>query len=171
MAFMNQTRKLKHLSILLLLVISTQCKEAGNPATESEKSIRLAREKSNAAIARQDTIALAEIWTNDYHIITSRNFEVSGSDNNRNSFASEFASKKELLYVRTPGNIDVFEPWNMASERGTWTGQWLEPDGLVELSGTYFAKWHKINDQWKIRAEIFVPLSCSGSSFCTKTPF
>jgi ketosteroid isomerase-like protein len=156
---------------LLLFLFFVQCSDNKDTASEDEELIHQARLKSNDAIARQDTTALAEVWTNDYHLISSRNFEISGMKNNRHYFAKEFASKKKLLYVRTTTKVEVFVNWNMASENGTWTGEWLEPDGLVKLTGTYFAKWHKINNEWKIRAEIFVPLSCTGSSFCKKKPF
>lgn len=159
------------ISYLLLLSLLVQCTQPNNDASKDEMLIREARQKSNDAIVQQDTTALGNVWTNDYHIISSRNFEISGMENNRHNFAKEFATKKELLYVRTTNKVEVFANWNMASEQGTWTGQWLEPDGLVKFTGTYFAKWHKINDQWKIRAEIFVPLSCAGSSFCDKKPF
>jgi ketosteroid isomerase-like protein len=157
------------ISYLFLPFLLTQCTQSSNTG-EDEKLIRDARIRSNEAIAKQDTTALAEIWTSDFHIISSRNFEVSGMENNRHNFAKEFASKKELLYVRTANKVEVFANWNMASEQGTWTGQWPEPDGLVKLTGTYLAKWHKVNDRWKIRAEIFVPLTCTGSSFCEKKP-
>lgn len=158
------------ISCLLLFLLFTRCTQPVNDVKEDETLIRSVRQKSNDAIARQDTVALAETWTTDYHIISSRNFEISGMENNRHNFAREFATKKELLYVRTTGNLELFTDWNMASESGTWTGQWREPDGLVKFSGTYLAKWHKVGGQWKIRAEIFVPLSCSGSSFCEKKP-
>jgi hypothetical protein len=82
----------------------------------------------------------------------------------------EFKTRKDVLYVRTPMMIEVYAPWNVASEFGRWTGQWQEPDGIVKLSGTYYAKWHKIDGVWKIRAEIFTPLSCSESSFCKQNP-
>jgi ketosteroid isomerase-like protein len=157
-------------SCLLLLSLCIQCTPSKKTASEDEILIREARIRSNEAIAQHDTIALGEVWTTDYHIISSRNFEISGMENNRHNFAKEFGSKKELLYVRTAIKVEVFPNWNMASETGTWTGQWQEPDGLVKLSGTYLAKWHKLNDQWKIRAEIFVPLSCTGSSFCETKP-
>ncbi len=163
--------QLKYILFILFLSCSIQCTENKNAWGEDEKLIREARQQSNDAIKHQDTTAVAEVWTSDYHIISSRNFEISGMENNRHNFAKEFASKKELLYMRTTHKVEVFANWNMASEQGTWTGQWREPDGLVQLKGTYLAKWHKMNDQWKIRAEIFVPLSCTGSSFCEKTPF
>jgi ketosteroid isomerase-like protein len=163
---------MKSTILFLLLVISSfcQCTESKSVIGAEENLIRAIRQKSNDAIARQDTIALAETWTSDYHIISSRNFEISGMENNRHSFAKEFSGKKELLYVRTATKVEVFDHWKMASEQGTWRGQWRESDGWVQLTGTYLAKWHKVNDHWKIRAEIFVPLTCSGSSFCKKKP-
>ncbi len=156
---------------LLLLSFFTHCTKSTNGVGEDENLIRNARQKSNDAIARQDTVALAEVWTSDYHIISSRNFEISGMESNRHNFAKEFSIKKEILYVRTTDKVEVFPDWNMASENGTWTGQWQEPDGLVKFTGSYFAKWHKVDGEWRIRAEIFVPLSCTGSSFCEKKPF
>ncbi len=159
------------MSCLLILLFFIGCTQSNSDAGKDEKLIYAARQRSNDAIVRQDTTALAEIWTSDYHIISSRNFEISGMENNRTSFAKEFATKKSVLYVRTTNKVEVFGNWKMASEQGTWTGQWQEPDGLVKLTGTYLAKWHKLAGQWKIRAEIFVPLSCTGSSFCEKKPF
>jgi ketosteroid isomerase-like protein len=139
-------------------------------AQSEEQLIRAARARSNAAIAAQDTIALAAEWTEDFHIVSSRNSEVSGKANNRHLFATEFQAKKGLLYVRTTEEVKVNAGWNMAAESGHWSGTWQEPDGTVRIGGNYFAKWHKVKGEWKIRAEIFVPLSCEGSSFCDKKP-
>jgi ketosteroid isomerase-like protein len=139
-------------------------------AQSDEQLIRAARTRSNAAIAAHDTTALAAEWTEDYHIVSSRNSEVSGKNNNRHWFATDFQAKKDLLYVRTTGEIQVNAHWGMASESGHWEGHWREPDGMVTIGGNYFAKWHKVNGSWKIRAEIFVPLYCDGSSLCHTSP-
>ena len=58
----------------------------------------------------------------------------------------------------------------MASERGEWTGRWTEPDGVVQVSGTYLAQWRKVNGTWLIQAEVFVPTSCQGSKYCAAHP-
>jgi ketosteroid isomerase-like protein len=137
--------------------------------SEAELKIRMSRQKSNEAIANHDTAALARSWTTDYHIITSRNNEASGRKANADRFAAEFLSKPDVIYVRTPHSIKVFEQWGMASENGTWIGHWTEDGRPGELSGTYFAKWHRIEGQWLIRAEIFVPLKCEGE-FCKNSP-
>ena len=155
--------------ILAYLLFAT-CKPALQPRNDDEKMILQARSISNQAIADHDTVALAKIWCDDYHVISSRNFEVAGREKNRHHFAMEFSTKKEVVYVRTPRKIEVNTFWNMAAEQGDWNGQWQEPDGLVKLSGTYYAKWHKENGEWKIRAEIFTPLTCSGSVFCKQQP-
>lgn len=163
---------MKRILIIILLTSSTivscnrQPKMAGDP---EEVLIRSARQVSNEAIAKKDTAMLVSVWTLDYHLVTSRNFERSGRIANRDWFASEYTSKPDVIYVRTPETIQVFSKWNMASESGTWVGRWTDQGEPCELSGSYFAKWHKVNGRWLIRAEVFVPLSCSGK-FCEKSP-
>ncbi len=139
--------------------------------TDDEKLIRIERNRSNDAIVKKDTATLASIWTDDYHIVSSRNAESSGRDANRERFAKEFATRHDLIYIRTPETIEVFQPWNMAAENGSWVGRWTDEKGSsIEISGTYHAKWHKINGNWMIRAEIFTPLKCKGGDFCGQSP-
>ncbi len=157
---------------------SIACESSKRPRkNDDEGQIRAARELSNNAIAVRDTLALASVWTEDYHVITSRNAEASGRAANIARFKSEYSSKPDVIYVRTPARIDIFSKWSMAAESGTWIGRWTEsgrpPDGQEErvvLQGRYFAKWHKTNGKWMIRAEIFVPLNCSGDEFCGRAP-
>jgi ketosteroid isomerase-like protein len=166
--WMNMT---KTRTILLLLTLAMLGMHARSQAQSDEQRIREARLRSNAAIAAKDTNGIAAAWTDDFHIVSSRNSEVSGKDAARHLFATEFQSKKGLLYIRTSDEVKVNPAWNMASETGHWTGTWQEPDGTVRIGGNYFAKWHKVDGLWKIRAEIFVPLFCEGSSFCDRKPF
>ena len=144
---------------------------AQNKNMNDEQLIREARKRSNEAIAKKDSNALAEIWTDDYYLLTSRNLELSGKENSRHLFAEDFTSANSKLFVRSTSHIDIYPEWNMAGENGNWTGKWKEPDGEVNVKGTYYAKWHKIDGQWKIRAEIFIPLSCTGSKYCQDKPF
>lgn len=136
----------------------------------NDMSIRATRQEFNNAIAAHNATNLAAFCTEDYNSVTSSNFEIKGIENLIKALEGEFRTKKEVVYVRTPTDIQVFEAWNMASEIGQWTGQWQESDGLVQLSGTYYAKWHKVNGLWKIRAEVFTPLTCSGGQFCQQVP-
>jgi ketosteroid isomerase-like protein len=138
--------------------------------TEDESAIRNVREQSNLAIAAHDTATMAKTLTDDFHIVTSRNFE-SGKSENLVSLGEDMTAKPDLVYRRTPDEIHVYPQWKMAGEYGTWRGSWTEPNGdKIELTGTYYAKWHKLSDGWKIRAEIFTPLTCTGGVYCEKGP-
>jgi ketosteroid isomerase-like protein len=154
------------LTVLLSIHLSAQENDK-----EDEQLIRLARKLSNEAIVKKDSDALALYWTEDYHLISSGNLELSGKDKNRHLFAQDFNSANSKVFVRSTTHIDIYPDWNMAAENGEWTGHWKEPDGEVNIKGSYYAKWHKVNGQWKIRAEIFVPLTCTGSKYCKTKPF
>jgi hypothetical protein len=136
-----------------------------------EKSIRAVRELSNRAIAAHDTATLLLTLTPDYHVITSRNAESSTAKAMAERLFADMQAKPDLIYVRTPSAIDVFQGWKMASESGTWTGSWTENGEKIQLTGTYYAKWHKVGDQWLIRAEIFTPVNCVGGAYCEPQPF
>ncbi|HWA34370.1 MAG TPA: nuclear transport factor 2 family protein [Cyclobacteriaceae bacterium] len=151
---------------LIFVAIALTLAACGFLEGTEESQIRERRQASNDAIAAKDTAAIAKIWTVDYHVVTSRNAEVSGRRTNAIRFAEEFAAKPDIIYVRAPEKIRVFIKWNMASELGTWVGHWTENGQLVELKGNYLAKWHKVNGEWMIRAEIFVPLGCIGGAIC-----
>ena len=136
----------------------------------AEKQIRASRQQFNQAIARHDTTVLPSFFTDDYTLITARNTEMKGKEGGQRALANAFRTQKDVVYVRTPGQVRVFASWRMASETGNWTGTWQEPDGMVKLSGTYSAKWHQINGQWKLRAEVFTPLRAQAVAYCEKVP-
>ena len=162
--------KVFFLPFMIMIVLScAPSPQKKKDQVETDK-IRSVREFSNQSIERKDTAALASVWTIDYHVITSRNFEVSGRAANRDRFFNEFSSKPDVIYIRTPQSIEVFDKWNMASETGTWVGRWTDMDVHVEVTGTYFAIWHHVDGTWLIRAELFVPLACSGSTLCDQSP-
>ncbi len=135
-----------------------------------EAAIRAARAQSNQAIAAHDVPGIARHWTSDVHIVTSTSAQGTGRDTNGQRMAQQFARRSDTVYVRTPSVVDVFPAWAVASERGQWTGRWTEPDGVVEIGGTYLAQWRKLDGVWLIQAEVFVPTSCRGSRYCEARP-
>jgi ketosteroid isomerase-like protein len=143
---------------------------AAQSASADETAIRAARARSNAAIAGHDVTGIASHWLPDVHIVTSTSAQASGRDANRERMAQQFERRRDTVYVRTPAVVDVFAPWAVASERGTWTGRWTDPDGVVEISGTYLAQWRKTGDAWRIQAELFVPTRCTGAAYCRAHP-
>ncbi len=159
-------RWLEALPVLWSLIVFTAC----SPSTEmtpDDQQIRLVREASNAAIAAHDTTAMAKTLSVDYNVVTSRNAVSVG----RSAMLQRFAADApDVIYIRTSDVIRVFPDWKMASETGTWVGRWKDGSDRIELSGTYYAKWHKVDGQWVIRAEIFTPLHCKGGAFCDRSP-
>ncbi len=133
-------------------------------------AVRAARARSNAAIAAHDTAALAALASTSYHSVSSRNVHTSGRSGVGTQYGGTFAALPDVLYVRTPQEVRVYAPWAMADERGTWVGTWTEPDGGVTIRGRYTAKWRRINGVWLLEAEVFTPLTCRGSSYCTRPP-
>ena len=139
-------------------------------AQSDELRIRDARARSNAAIAAHDIDGVSRFWMDNFNIVTSTGAIDSGRDLNRARFAGLFKERPDVVYVRTPEVVEVFEAWNVASERGRWTGQWTQSDGVTRISGTYLAQWRKVNGEWLIQAELFVPTECAGSSYCRRHP-
>jgi hypothetical protein len=84
--------------------------------------------------------------------------------------AEQFARRPDTGWVRTPTAIEVFLPWGVAAERGTWVGRWTEPDGPLVIEGTYQAQWRLIDGEWRIRGELFVPTACRGGAYCRARP-
>ena len=132
--------------------------------------IREVRARSNDAIAAHDAEALARSWMTNVTVVTSTGATTSGREANRAAFAAQFTSRPDVVYVRTPTEITVMPSWDVASERGTWTGQWTQADGVTRIGGNYQAQWRKVDGAWLLQAELFVPTHCEGSSWCTKHP-
>jgi len=139
-------------------------------AMGDEQAIRQARERSNAAIAAHDLDGIAAAWMTDVHVVSSTSAQTAGRNANRERMAAQFKNRADTIYVRKPVTIEVYAPWNVASERGEWTGTWTEPDGKLEIGGTYQAQWRKVDGRWLIQAELFVPAHCKGSKYCASRP-
>jgi ketosteroid isomerase-like protein len=140
------------------------------PPADDAAAIRAARADSNAAIGRHDLAGIAKHWMPNVSIVTSTSAQADTRNENAGRMGAQFNRRPDTVYVRTPTAIDVFSAWNVASERGEWTGRWTEPDGVVDIAGTYLAQWRKVNGRWLIQAEVFVPTRCSGSQYCAAHP-
>jgi hypothetical protein len=103
-------------------------------------------------------------------VVRSTGAQVVGREQNQQRMTQQFTNRPDTIYVRQPVAIDVYLPWEMGAERGEWTARWTEPDGVVDTAGTYMAQWRRVNGQWLVRAELYVPTRCSGSAYCNKRP-
>lgn len=159
------------MALMIASGVVTLAVQTAQPApADDAAAIRAARTDSNRAIARHDVPGIARHWTADVHIVTSTSAQGSGREVNGQRMAQQFERRPDTIYVRTPATVDVFAPWGVASERGEWTGRWTEPDGTVDIAGTYLAQWRKVDGAWRIQAELFVPTRCGGSAYCAAHP-
>ena len=144
--------------------------DAARQQSADEQMIRAARARSNAAIAAHDPVAIGRVWMEDVHVVSSTSAQVAGRELNQQRMARQFANRPDTLYIRRPTAIDVYPQWAVASERGEWTGRWTEPDGALVIGGTYLVQWRKVDGEWLIQAELYVPTGCSGSRYCSQRP-
>ncbi|MEP2669438.1 MAG: nuclear transport factor 2 family protein [Cyclobacteriaceae bacterium] len=143
---------------------------SSNAISMEEISIRYARDMNNKAIEERDTVAIDDVWMENIVVISSADAQIMGRDSLKGIFIDQFKSSPDVNYVRTPSKIEMMKAWGMASEIGTWEGSWTAEDGKIEISGTYYAKWHKVRSKWMIRTEVYTATQCTGGAYCNSIP-
>ncbi|HYE87565.1 MAG TPA: nuclear transport factor 2 family protein [Vicinamibacterales bacterium] len=156
------------LTCVITIALGVPAINAQEPADEA--LIREARARSNAAIAKHDLAGIAAFWMENLHVTTSTSALGDGRQPNQQRMSEQFKRGPDTVYVRTPIEVEVLAAWSVASEQGSWTGRWTEPDGVVEIGGTYLAQWRKIDGRWLIQSELYVPTHCKGSTYCSRRP-
>ncbi|MEQ8302062.1 MAG: nuclear transport factor 2 family protein [Cyclobacteriaceae bacterium] len=167
---MSNSTKTCLLSLLIVLACNKPSSEVSQEAQDSKDvmAIKEARQISNLAILNRDSVGVASVMMDNFQIITSRDNETIGKDANREAFIEIF--KTDAVYTRTPDRVEVMEAWGMASEYGTWVGNLTVDNEAIEIDGTYYAKWHKIDGKWLLRTEVFTPIHCKGGNYCNNRP-
>lgn len=159
------------LRFVLVLTLVTATAGAQSPGDrDAVAEIRRLRASSNAAIARHDTAGFGAILAPNFSIVSSYSNHESGRDTHVSSIAATFASRPTVVYVRTPDEVRVYAPWEMASERGHWTGTWTDGQDRIRITGSYFAKWRKVGGAWRVESETYVPEACTGGAYCATPP-
>ncbi len=147
---------------MLLLCLLPIASTNADPATD-EQQIESIRALSNEAIAQHDAVTVASLLAPKYQITTGKGqlfqdtpeAEVAG-------WEEVFATADDIIYVRTPKNIEISTYLPRAAEHGTWLGPWTTDAGRKEVGGSYAATWSRIDGEWKILSEVFVTLFCNG---------
>jgi ketosteroid isomerase-like protein len=147
-------------AIAMIILVVASPTFAENDSNEDQ--IRKTRIQYNEAIARHDVPGIISILDEEYQITTSLGQLSQGRDKESIGWHELFASRQELLYVRSPESIEVSDDYPLAAESGTWIGSWLSDDGPVQTGGRYAAMWRRVEGEWKVRSELFVALFCEG---------
>ncbi len=158
----NPVRYLTFVAVACLISTS----EVSAQDVSDEAQIRAARATSNSAIARHDVAGILELLEDDYHVSTSTGAFLSSRAEMGEAFAARFTEFEDVLYVRTPESVEVSAASPVASELGSWVGSWTTTEGPFRTGGRYVAYWRKIEGEWRIHAELYVPLFCVGPG-CT----
>ena len=131
-----------------------------------EEAIRAVREKSNAAIAAHDVATMGETWVEDFNVSASNGEVFASGQAMAEAFITSFEDPEFVTYRRTPSTISISEGGGFGAESGEWVGTWNKPDGEMNVRGVYLAQWQRQGREWRLRSELFVALSCSGSATC-----
>jgi len=115
--------------------------------------IKSQRTASNAAIAKQDIEGIAKYWMPDFIQVRGNATYLVGKDAVMNTWKELFKTNPEVSYTRSPSEIIISKNDSLAWEKGKWIAVKSYSKG-----GNYAAMWRKINNEWKIQAEIFVSL-------------
>ncbi|WP_245860011.1 YybH family protein [Spirosoma aerolatum] len=149
---------------LISLTLVAQTK----PSSSDVAAIRSLRTESNQAIQAKDLNRFGQTMLPEIDVTRGSGSHVSGRDSVLASVAVQFKDPAFLGYVRYTERIDISTTSPFAAEHGHWEGRFRRSDGIQLITGTYLAMWRKTDSGWKIRSELFVSLSCTGSAACGK---
>jgi ketosteroid isomerase-like protein len=135
---------------LLLIMQQSVAQTNTNKDVEIIQSLRTA---SNEAIAKHDLDGLSKYWLDDLVLIRGNSSHLTGKDTIVATWRKLFNDNPKVIYVRTPTQITISSNDTLAWETGTW-----KAFNSYSHGGNYSAMWKKVNNSWKILAELFVSL-------------
>jgi ketosteroid isomerase-like protein len=155
-------------TVFLSAIITASSARAGD-AIDSVAAVRALRAESNAAIAAHDATRLRSVFADNYLGIEGTSGELdSGGEATAKSYGDiEFKDAAFDTYRRTPDRLQLAGSGKRIAESGHWVGIWRKPGGIMRKSGIYLARWTRIENQWRLRSELFITLGCKGSVECT----
>ena len=124
--------------------------------TTPQDAIAARRKLTNKLILAKDAARLRPFFDPRVTLIAGDGSLLLGVEDVVAAFASQFADKGFVAYVRTTERIALDSAGARAAEHGRWVGRWTD---APEQSGTYLATWKKVMGQWVIENELFVTLA------------
>jgi ketosteroid isomerase-like protein len=118
-----------------------------------EQQIISSREHSNTAIAAKDIQSLSKYWLDDFVVVRGNGTQMTGKPAIIEVWKKMFTETPDVKFIRTPTEIKISSDKTFAWEKGTWEGF-----NTYSKGGEYSAMWRKVNNEWKLQAELFVAL-------------
>jgi ketosteroid isomerase-like protein len=162
------------LLVILLPIVAASVANSATPIAPSntvfsldEAAIRAARKEYNAALVFRDPAVIAKYWLQDAQSVWANGELTVGRDNIIRRYAKTFHDGEFVSGIRTPQRIDVATGGRAdAAELGTWEWRMRFSGKVLTWKGRYLAMWHKVDDQWRIRSDLYVVTACTGGSAC-----
>ena len=86
------------------------------------------RTQINDAIARHDADAIPRFLDTPYQIATSTGQLLQSTpEQDAVAWADNFRDRPDVIYIRTPEDVEVSENLALAAESGTWVGAGVAP--------------------------------------------
>lgn len=139
--------------LTLFIAFTAHCTFAQMENNPETKIIMALRAACNEAIAKHDIKSLAKYWLDDMVLVRGNSTHLTGKDSIIAAWKKLFNKNPKVVYARTPSQIIISSNDTLAWETGTWKATNSYSNG-----GNYSAMWKKLNDGWKIQAELFVSL-------------
>ena len=125
----------------------------------AELAIRLRRAIFNDALAKADLAAIEPLLSTKALLVTGTDSAVlAGRKAQLLAWKREFAAADRTVYVRRPETVIVSTVEPIALEHGHWQGL-SQTTGQSVVSGSYSAKWRKLDIEWLLEAEIYLTLT------------
>jgi uncharacterized protein DUF4440 len=156
----------KMLWMLVVLLLGAYATIPPSLASDpDEAAIRAARSRLNEALSKQQLTPMNEELVENVSV-TGPVWRTVGRDQLLQAYTRLLSRRPDLVWIREPQAVRINASWLLASESGEWRESWREGGVVTELRGSYLALWRKVNGRWLLDAEVFVPLSCTGSNYC-----
>jgi hypothetical protein len=151
--------------IFILAAMISRAQSADGQPEDSREQISSVRAQLDQAFLQRSFADRTRLMTDEV-TTTGPNWHERGRSSTEKAERDLVRRRPDVTWVHTPQDIVVNEPWSVASESGIWYERWRAPDGLIQIDGRYLALWKRENGAWLLHAELFVPHSCRGGSYC-----
>ena len=92
---------------ILFTILFMSFQSAFSQSKNDEDLIRIARQTSNEAIARQDIDAISKFWLDDYVVIRGSGVVQQGKEANKSNWSRIFKETPQTKFERFPSEIII----------------------------------------------------------------
>ena len=155
------------LTLLIALLVVSCAPVTPALSTDSDAAaIRNARRQMSESLSKREFAAIGQHLTDNVSI-TGPVWRTVGREHVLGAYSGLMTRRPDLVWTYEPQEIRINRDWSFASESGTWRETWGESDGLTDLRGSYMALWRRAEGRWLLDAQVFIPLACTGSGYCS----